>query len=156
MWRPTTTSCRCGGEGGGVIVQVDAGGEGRVMVGWEEVGRPLLDRTPRSHRPRPPVYLTPSPPPLQVQLTADYAPAKLMELLTASQFYPLEAALSICQRRGMVSEQVRRREGEGQGRGSFLPPEPPSLRSPATWIGMVSEQGRLHPPCQWSRSRCTF
>ena len=42
----------------------------------------------------------------QVQLTADYAPSKLMDFLTASQFYPLEAALSICQRRGMVSEQV--------------------------------------------------
>ena len=37
------------------------------------------------------------PPTHQVQLTADYAPSKLMDLLTASQFYPLEAALSICQ-----------------------------------------------------------
>ncbi|GAX72786.1 hypothetical protein CEUSTIGMA_g242.t1 [Chlamydomonas eustigma] len=43
---------------------------------------------------------------LQVQLTADYAPSKLMEFLTASQYYPLEAALAICQRRNMVSEQV--------------------------------------------------
>ena len=122
------------------------GGSGKAVAGQDTTFSP----------PPPPCLPYTLPPPPQVQLTADYAPAKLMELLTASQFYPLEAALSICQRRGMVSEQVRRREGEGQGRGSFLPPEPPSLRSPATWIGMVSEQGRLHPPCQWSRSRCTF
>ena len=48
-----------------------------------------------------PSYLGSSPPLIpntdQVQLTADYAPSKLMDLLTASQFYPLEAALSICQ-----------------------------------------------------------
>jgi len=43
---------------------------------------------------------------LQIQLTADYAPSTLMDFLTASQYYPLEAALAICQRRGMVSEQV--------------------------------------------------
>ncbi len=30
-----------------------------------------------------------------------------MDFLTASQFYPLEAALTICQRKNMVSEQVR-------------------------------------------------
>ncbi len=53
----------------------------------------------------------------QVQLTADYAPGKLMDFLVASQFYSLEAALSICQRQGLVAEQVgpkyrRRRERE--------------------------------------------
>ena len=41
-----------------------------------------------------------------MQLTADYDPCKLMDFLTASQHYPLEAALSICERRGMVKEQV--------------------------------------------------
>lgn len=43
---------------------------------------------------------------LQVQLTADYAPKKLMEFLAASQYYPLEGALSICQRKGLIAEQV--------------------------------------------------
>uniref|UniRef100_A0A7R9YQY0 Vps41 beta-propeller domain-containing protein n=1 Tax=Chlamydomonas euryale TaxID=1486919 RepID=A0A7R9YQY0_9CHLO len=43
---------------------------------------------------------------LQVQLTADFAPGKLMEFLAASQYYPLEGALTICQQRGLVAEQV--------------------------------------------------
>ncbi|PNW86054.1 hypothetical protein CHLRE_03g209281v5 [Chlamydomonas reinhardtii] len=43
---------------------------------------------------------------LQVSLTADYQPSKLMDLLVTSQYYSLEAALSICEARGLVSEQV--------------------------------------------------
>ncbi len=53
-----------------------------------------------------PHLLLPMLPAPQVKLTADYAPAKLMEFLTASQYYPLEGALAICQRRSMVAEQV--------------------------------------------------
>ncbi|GFR40551.1 hypothetical protein Agub_g1126, partial [Astrephomene gubernaculifera] len=43
---------------------------------------------------------------LQVALTAEYEPSKLMDLLVSSQFYSLESALSICESRGLVSEQV--------------------------------------------------
>ncbi|KAG2441412.1 hypothetical protein HYH02_010000 [Chlamydomonas schloesseri] len=43
---------------------------------------------------------------LQVSLTAEYAPSKLMDLLVSSQYYSLEAALAICEARGLVSEQV--------------------------------------------------
>ncbi|GBF95415.1 hypothetical protein Rsub_08377 [Raphidocelis subcapitata] len=43
---------------------------------------------------------------LQVTLTADYAPPALLELLTASQWYPLEGALAVCEARGLVDEQV--------------------------------------------------
>ncbi|GLC58944.1 hypothetical protein PLESTB_001420000 [Pleodorina starrii] len=43
---------------------------------------------------------------LQVSLTADYQPSKLMDLLVSSQYYSLEAALAICEARGLVSEQV--------------------------------------------------
>jgi hypothetical protein len=42
----------------------------------------------------------------QVVLTADYAPGRLLELLSSSQWYPLEAALEICEQRGLVDEQV--------------------------------------------------
>jgi len=48
---------------------------------------------------------------LQVVLTADYAPARLLELLSSSQWYPLEAALEICEQRGLVDEQVGARVG---------------------------------------------
>ncbi|KAL6759854.1 hypothetical protein V8C86DRAFT_1228689 [Haematococcus lacustris] len=43
---------------------------------------------------------------LQVRLTADYAPHRLLPLLAASQHVPLEAALAICEERGLVAEQV--------------------------------------------------
>ncbi|GIL83995.1 hypothetical protein Vretifemale_12716 [Volvox reticuliferus] len=43
---------------------------------------------------------------LQVSLTAEYQPSKLMDLLVSSQYYSLEAALAICEARGLVSEQV--------------------------------------------------
>ncbi|GFH33714.1 uncharacterized protein HaLaN_33123, partial [Haematococcus lacustris] len=41
-----------------------------------------------------------------VHLTADYAPHRLLPLLAASQHVPLEAALAICEERGLVAEQV--------------------------------------------------
>ena len=41
-----------------------------------------------------------------VQLTGEYAPGHLMNLLHSSHYFPLESALSICQRKGLVSEQV--------------------------------------------------
>lgn len=44
---------------------------------------------------------------VQVQLTADYAPSTLLDLLSSSQTVPLEAALAICEARGLVPEQVR-------------------------------------------------
>ncbi|GIL59328.1 hypothetical protein Vafri_14226 [Volvox africanus] len=43
---------------------------------------------------------------LQVSLTAEYQPSKLMDMLVSSQYYSLEAALAICEARGLVSEQV--------------------------------------------------
>lgn len=43
---------------------------------------------------------------LQLHLYADYAPAALMDFLVGSEFYPLEAALAICQQRRMVDEQA--------------------------------------------------
>ncbi|KXZ53112.1 hypothetical protein GPECTOR_7g1002 [Gonium pectorale] len=43
---------------------------------------------------------------LQVSLTAAYQPSKLMDLLASSQYYSLESALSICESRGLVPEQV--------------------------------------------------
>ncbi|EFJ47940.1 hypothetical protein VOLCADRAFT_61071, partial [Volvox carteri f. nagariensis] len=43
---------------------------------------------------------------LQISLTAEYQPSKLMDLLTSSQYYSLEGALAICEARGLVSEQV--------------------------------------------------
>jgi hypothetical protein len=42
----------------------------------------------------------------QVSLTADYAPGKLRELLSSACNVPLEAALAICEEKGLVSEQV--------------------------------------------------
>ncbi len=44
---------------------------------------------------------------VQVELTADYAPNKLLELLSSSTSLPLEAALAICEEKGLVPEQVR-------------------------------------------------
>jgi hypothetical protein len=49
---------------------------------------------------------------VQVQLTADYAPSTLLDLLSSSQTVPLEAALAICEAKGLVHEQVW-----GGGRG---------------------------------------
>ncbi|MEW5317234.1 MAG: hypothetical protein WDW38_008551 [Sanguina aurantia] len=43
---------------------------------------------------------------LQLRLTSEYQPSKLMEFLVASQYYPLEAAHVICEEKGMVPEQV--------------------------------------------------
>ncbi|KAG1680753.1 hypothetical protein FOA52_008086 [Chlamydomonas sp. UWO 241] len=51
---------------------------------------------------------------LQVRLTADYAPRKLMDFLAASQHYPLEGALSICQQQGLIPEQARFAADRGQ------------------------------------------
>lgn len=43
---------------------------------------------------------------MQVELYADYAPGQLMGFLVSSQWYPLEAALGVCEQRGLVREQV--------------------------------------------------
>lgn len=43
---------------------------------------------------------------VQVELYAEYAPSQLMALLVGSQWYPLEAALGVCQQRSLVREQV--------------------------------------------------
>ena len=43
---------------------------------------------------------------MQVELYADYAPGQLMAFLVSSQWYPLEAALGVCEQRGLVREQV--------------------------------------------------
>lgn len=43
---------------------------------------------------------------LCVHLYADYCPQRLMDFLTGSQTYPLEAALEVAEQRGMVDEQV--------------------------------------------------
>ena len=43
---------------------------------------------------------------MQVELYADYSPGQLMAFLVSSQWYPLEAALKVCQDRGLVREQV--------------------------------------------------
>ena len=87
-----------------------------------------------------------------------------MELLTASQFYPLEAALSICQRRGMVSEQVK-----GGLWGNAAPALPALGLPPGTMDEGWAQSGAASPPSpvsglgarahtplvHWSRSRCT-
>lgn len=44
---------------------------------------------------------------VQLRLAADYAPGSVMELLVASSSVPLEAALAVCEERGLVAEQVR-------------------------------------------------
>ncbi|KAK2079677.1 hypothetical protein QBZ16_002072 [Prototheca wickerhamii] len=44
--------------------------------------------------------------PLQVQLTAELEPRALMPFLTSSTAYPLEAALLVCERHGLVRERV--------------------------------------------------
>jgi hypothetical protein len=50
---------------------------------------------------------------VQVQLTADYAPSTLLDLLSSSQSVPLEAALAICEAKGLVHEQVRWEKVDG-------------------------------------------
>jgi hypothetical protein len=45
---------------------------------------------------------------LQVHLYAEYAPQQLLEFLSVSQYYPLEAALEVVTQKGMVPEQVSR------------------------------------------------
>lgn len=44
---------------------------------------------------------------LQVQLYAEFQPEALLPFLTASQSYSLEPALAVCERHGLVPEQVR-------------------------------------------------
>ena len=43
----------------------------------------------------------------QVTLYAEFEPDRLLPFLTASQSYPLEPALRVCQEQGLVREQVR-------------------------------------------------
>jgi hypothetical protein len=77
-----------------------------------------------------------------VVLTADYAPRCLLELLGSSQYYPLEAALEICEKKGLVDEQVGGRVGGGACGGGGAP-------------GSEAE-GARGPALSWARRRCMF
>jgi len=43
-----------------------------------------------------------------VELYAEFEPDRLLQFLSASQSYPLEPALRVCQDRGFIREQARR------------------------------------------------
>lgn len=93
---------------------------------------------------------------MQVELYAEYAPSQLMALLVSSQWYPLEAALGVCQQRGLVREQVfilGRMGSSAQALHLIIqrladipqvhsPPRPPSHPPPKhNWVCMRA--------CQW-------
>ncbi len=44
----------------------------------------------------------------QVKLYAEFDPSRLLSFLMASQSYPLEPALRVCQEQGLIREQVAR------------------------------------------------
>jgi hypothetical protein len=53
----------------------------------------------------------------QVQLYAELQPGALLPFLAASQSYSLEPALAVCERHGLVPEQVHKFLSSNEGKG---------------------------------------